>query len=91
MWGQCGITAEICTPSNSSTGAPGTAAPGQNGCISNCGTDIVNNEVAPSEGYTIAYFEAYNLERLCLNMGADELLSGYIHVYFVFANITSDY
>ncbi|KAJ7161200.1 glycoside hydrolase family 18 protein [Mycena filopes] len=39
-WGQCGITPDYCTASKSSTGAPGTSAPGTNGCISNCGTDI---------------------------------------------------
>lgn len=36
VWGQCGITAEFCTDTN--TGAPGTAKPNTNGCISNCGT-----------------------------------------------------
>ena len=33
IWGQCGTTTEFCTPSNSSTGTPGTAAAGTNGCI----------------------------------------------------------
>ncbi|KAL2016673.1 hypothetical protein VTK56DRAFT_3175 [Thermocarpiscus australiensis] len=40
IWGQCGTTDEFCVPSNSSTGAPGTAAPGENDCISNCGRVI---------------------------------------------------
>ncbi|KAL4865610.1 hypothetical protein BDV12DRAFT_200020 [Aspergillus spectabilis] len=34
-------TGDFCTPSSLSTGVPGTAAPGENGCISNCGTDII--------------------------------------------------
>ncbi|KAK4861521.1 hypothetical protein LT330_003556 [Penicillium expansum] len=59
IWGQCGTTGDFCTPSNSSTGAPGTAAPGKNGCISNCGTNIVTSS-APGKTYNIAYFEAFN-------------------------------
>ncbi|KAJ4197154.1 hypothetical protein NW767_009046 [Fusarium falciforme] len=39
IWGQCGITKDFCTDTN--TGAPGTAKENTNGCISNCGTKIV--------------------------------------------------
>ncbi|EMT60851.1 Killer toxin subunits alpha/beta [Fusarium odoratissimum] len=46
IWGQCGVTADFCK--NTTLGAPGTAKPGTNGCISNCGTDIVNNKSPPS-------------------------------------------
>lgn len=88
IWGQCGITSDFCTASESATGAPGTAAPNQNGCISNCGSDIVNNADAPPVTYNVGYFEAFNLERSCLNMGADEIPSGYSHVHFAFATIT---
>lgn len=49
IWGQCGITEEFCNMTQSPTGAPGTAANGTNGCISNCGTTIINNAVQPSE------------------------------------------
>jgi hypothetical protein len=49
VWGQCGTTAEFCTVTKSPTGAPGTAAKGTNGCISNCGTTIINNASPPSE------------------------------------------
>lgn len=56
IWGECGTTAEFCTISNSTTGAPGTAAKGTNGCISNCGTDIITGDI-PSETYKVAYFE----------------------------------
>ncbi|ELR01625.1 hypothetical protein VC83_00843 [Pseudogymnoascus destructans] len=38
IWGQCCITAEFCT--GTGTGNPGTAKPGTNGCISNCGTKM---------------------------------------------------
>ena len=41
VWGQCGMTPEYCTIQSGSTGNPGTAPPGKNGCVSNCGTDIV--------------------------------------------------
>lgn len=66
-FGQCGITKEFCTISQSVTGAPGTAAPGENGCISNCGTDIVTGS-GPAQAVSIGYFEAFNLDRPCLNM-----------------------
>ncbi|KAL4765634.1 uncharacterized protein BDW70DRAFT_168842 [Aspergillus foveolatus] len=38
IWGQC---------------APGTAANGTNGCISNCGTNIVNNDTPPETIFTL--------------------------------------
>lgn len=44
---------------------PGTAAPGQNGCISNCGTEIVVSS-EPASTYAIAYFEGFDLTRPCL-------------------------
>jgi LysM repeat protein len=42
VWGQCGITPAFCTASLGPTGNPGTAPPGLNGCVSNCGTNIAN-------------------------------------------------
>ncbi|KAL4946925.1 hypothetical protein BDW69DRAFT_190731 [Aspergillus filifer] len=56
QWGRCGITAEFCTESGSESGAPGTAAAGENGCICNCGTDIVTSD-APETYRQVAYFE----------------------------------
>lgn len=91
IWGQCGITDDFCTPSSASTGAPGTAASRQNGCISNCGSGIVNNAVGPSEVYKIGYFEAFNTQRPCLNMKANQIPSGYTHVHFAFANVSHTY
>jgi GH18 family chitinase len=85
-----GITPEFCTPSKSSTGAPGTAAPGTNGCISNCGTDVVKSP-APAEFLKVGYFQAYNHERPCLNMRADQIPEGYSHVHFSFGGITDDF
>jgi len=89
VWGQCGTTAEFCT--NTSTGAPGTAQAGTNGCISNCGTNIVRS-APPATFLNIAYFEGYSLDRPCLNMDARQLdTAKYTHIHFAFATLTSDY
>ncbi|KAL4812148.1 hypothetical protein BDW67DRAFT_188972 [Aspergillus spinulosporus] len=45
--------------------APGTAKPNTNGCISNCGTDIVKGS-APYKFRSIAYNEGYPFKRECL-------------------------
>ncbi|KAL2827936.1 hypothetical protein BDW59DRAFT_178921 [Aspergillus cavernicola] len=90
IWGQCGITADFCTPSNSTTGNPGTAAEGENGCISNCGTEIVVSD-APASTYSIAYFEASDQNRSCLTMSVDQVdTSVYTHIHFAFATINTD-
>ncbi|KAI3208928.1 CAZyme family GH18 [Penicillium roqueforti] len=90
VWGQCGITSEYCTDTGHN--APGTAATGTNGCISNCGTDIANNGSAPSTFRQIAYFEAFNVDRPCLNIGVHQLdTSKYTHVHFAFRTVTSDF
>ncbi|PKX96685.1 class V chitinase Chi100 [Aspergillus novofumigatus IBT 16806] len=91
IWGQCGTTGDFCTPSNSSTGAPGTAAPGQNGCISNCGMDIVTSS-APAETYSIAYFEAFNWKRSCLRMSVNSIdTSAYTHIHYSFITLNEDF
>ncbi|THV51916.1 hypothetical protein BGAL_0095g00320 [Botrytis galanthina] len=91
IWGQCGTTTEFCTPSNSTTGAPGTAASGQNGCISNCGTDISITD-APSEFYSIAYFEAFDWSRPCLTMSVNDInTTAYTHIHFAFATLNADF
>ncbi|RMZ84417.1 hypothetical protein DV738_g462, partial [Chaetothyriales sp. CBS 135597] len=90
-YGQCGINQDFCTESESSTGAPGTSAKGQNGCISNCGTDIVSGS-APAEYINIGYFEGYNLERPCLNMKITAMdLTPYTHIHLAFGHISSSY
>ncbi|KAF1971118.1 class V chitinase Chi100 [Bimuria novae-zelandiae CBS 107.79] len=90
IWGQCGTTSDFCVPSNSSTGAPGTAAPGSNGCISNCGTQIVTSP-APGARYKIAYFEAFNWQRPGLRMPVNNIdTSVYTHVHFSFITLNKD-
>ncbi|KAF4442605.1 Killer toxin subunits alpha beta [Fusarium acutatum] len=88
IWGQCGVTAVFCK--NTTLGAPGTAKPGTNGCISNCGTDIVNNKSPPSSFMSVGYFEAWNQDRPCLWMDVSELekRSELTHVHFSFARLT---
>ncbi|KAF4160411.1 hypothetical protein CNMCM6069_008761 [Aspergillus lentulus] len=91
IWGQCGVTAEFCTESQSKTGAPGTAAPGENGCISHCGTDIVNQK-RPDHVMQVAYFEAFNYNRPCLNWDVTAVdTSFYTHIHFAFADITTTF
>jgi chitinase len=91
IWGQCGTTTEFCTSSNSSTGAPGTAAPGQNGCISNCGTDIIVGN-PPDEFMSVGYFEGFDLSRPCLQMSvADIDTTNYSHIHLAFATLNSDF
>ncbi|KAK3904904.1 glycoside hydrolase superfamily [Staphylotrichum tortipilum] len=70
IWGQCGTTAEFCT--NTTTGAPGTAAPGTNGCISNCGTDIIKSSPL-AQFRRVAYFESFNVDRPCLIMDVQQI------------------
>lgn len=90
-WGQCGTTSEFCTISKSETGAPGTAAPGENGCISNCGTDIVASS-APTESFKIAYYEAYSWSRPCLRMPVTSIdTSRYTHIHFSFITLNEDF
>ena len=70
---------------------PGTAANGTNGCISNCGTDIVQSG-APSETFKIGYFEGYNLERACMrNMLTEINTTSYTHIHMSFATLNSDF
>lgn len=86
VWGQCGVTAEFCT--NTSTGAPGTAKPGTNGCISNCGTDVVKSGV-PSQFISLAYYEGYSFARPCLYQDARQIdTNKATHVHFAFGLLT---
>ncbi|KAI2608773.1 uncharacterized protein GGS25DRAFT_290520 [Hypoxylon fragiforme] len=84
------ITSDFCIPDPADTGAPGTAQPNSNGCISNCGTDIITS-AAPDSFARIGYFEAWNDQRPCLNMWPQSIPSYYTHVHFAFANISTDY
>ncbi|XP_014561985.1 glycoside hydrolase family 18 protein [Bipolaris victoriae FI3] len=88
IWGQCGMTDDFCVISKSETGAPGTSAPGKNGCISNCGRDIIKGS-APASKIKLAYYESWNFNRPCLTMHVDKIdTSTYTHIHFAFANVT---
>ncbi|KAJ5901127.1 glycoside hydrolase [Penicillium tannophilum] len=93
IWGQCGVTSEFCTNSTADTGAPGTAKNGTNGCISNCGTDIVNTDDKPDKTIRIAYFETFNMDRKCMKMDISKIEgdSYYTHIHWAFANITESF
>lgn len=87
-WGQCGMTDDFCVVSKSETGAPGTAAPGKHGCISNCGRDIIKGP-APASRIRLGYFEGWNFNRECLTMDASQInTETYTHVHFAFPNVT---
>ncbi|KAL7805617.1 hypothetical protein V8C26DRAFT_440515 [Trichoderma gracile] len=93
VWGQCGIDALFCTKADGPTGNPGTAPAGSNGCISNCGTGIVNNAKPPSGGFRrIGYYEAFNWDRPCLNMESRLANTDkYTHMHWAFGDIKSDF
>ncbi|KAL2784674.1 hypothetical protein BJX66DRAFT_348146 [Aspergillus keveii] len=92
VWGQCGITDDFCVEAPADTGAPGTSQPGANGCVSNCGMEITNNNAPPASFAHVAYFEAWNRERPCLHMDVTEIdTQKYTHIHFAFADITPDF
>lgn len=73
--------------------APGTSKKGSNGCISNCGTKVVNNGEGPASPKRIGYFEAWNQERSCLNTDISKFQgnSYYTTIHWAFANLTTDW
>lgn len=79
VWGQCGITQDFCVPTPADTGAPGTAKPGTNGCVSSCNMMITNNAAPPASFKKVGYWEAWNGQRSCLHMKVSvvEFLPGY--------------
>ncbi|ERS96515.1 hypothetical protein HMPREF1624_06719 [Sporothrix schenckii ATCC 58251] len=84
IWGECGITEEFCV--DTSLGPPGTAKKGTNGCISNCGTDVISGD-APISPINLAYFEGYGMDRPCLYQDISQLSTAYTHVHFAFATL----
>lgn len=85
IWGQCGTTKEFCTDTN--TGPPGTAKPGTNGCISNCGVEIVKG--TGNGAIKLAYFQGYGMGRPCLYQDALQIdTSKYTHLHFGFGTLT---
>ncbi|KAK7946342.1 uncharacterized protein PG986_010663 [Apiospora aurea] len=73
VWGQCGTTGDFCIPTTGDFGNPGTGPPGSNGCVYNCGTDVVNNQDGPQHPITIGYYESWNMDRPCMHMPAKSL------------------
>ncbi|KAK4450329.1 killer toxin subunits alpha/beta-like protein [Podospora aff. communis PSN243] len=89
VWGYCGTTDEFCRPIPAGQ-APGAPQPaGGPICISNCGTDIVNNASPPPSFFTIGYFEGYGLSRACDKVDIRTIdTKKYTHIHFAFATIT---
>ncbi|KAF5562988.1 killer toxin subunits alpha beta [Fusarium phyllophilum] len=59
------------------------------------GMKIVNNGKPPDSFKKIVYYESWNQDRPCMHMDVRTITSaftsGWTHVHFAFANITSDY
>ncbi|CAK7233354.1 hypothetical protein SCUCBS95973_008566 [Sporothrix curviconia] len=88
IWGQCGTTTEFCV--DTGTCAPGTAAPNTNGCISNCGTAIV--QTPGSTFRSVGYYEGFSLSRPCLCQDPSQIdVTAYKHLHLSFASISADY
>ncbi|KND87771.1 Killer toxin subunits alpha/beta [Tolypocladium ophioglossoides CBS 100239] len=89
VWGQCGTTEEFCI--KASLGPPGTSKPSKNGCVSSCGMDIVNHDVAPAKQISLGYFEAWNNERKCLHMDVTQMSKSVTHIHFAFIDVTAGF
>lgn len=90
IWGQCGVTSEFCTVAPSETGNPGTAAPGSNGCVSNCGTEIISGP-GVSNFEHVGYFESYHIDRPCNFMSIAGIPDAYTIVHWAFGDISDDF
>ncbi|KAI1739462.1 glycoside hydrolase superfamily [Xylaria scruposa] len=90
IWGNCGVDIDFCVPTESETGNPGTAKPNTNGCVQNCGLELVTGP-PPSDFIKVGYFESWNSERPCLHMSPKDIPSSYTHVHYAFADVTTDY
>ncbi|KAH8901623.1 hypothetical protein GQ53DRAFT_851577 [Thozetella sp. PMI_491] len=93
IWGNCGITSDFCTVYKSPNGNPGYSPLGKNGCVNNCGQDIVNNDVAPAAYQRIGYWESWNLDRPCANLEvANANTDGtYTHIHWAFGTLDSSF
>jgi chitinase len=91
IWGYCGITDDFCIKHLADTGAPGTSTE-QNGCAGSCGMAIVNNKIPPASFSRVAYFEAFSINRPCLNMDVTQVdPKNFTHIHFAFATLTPDF
>ncbi|KAK4170680.1 hypothetical protein QBC36DRAFT_341460, partial [Triangularia setosa] len=89
IWGQCGVSKDFCVDTRGN-GAPGTAARGTHGCISNCGDSIVRGTGIGA--IKLAYFQGYSLSRPCLYQDPSQIdTSKYTHLHFAFGTLTPDY
>jgi hypothetical protein len=92
VWGQCGIDQNFCIDKRGPANNPGTAPAGQNGCVSHCGVDIVNNNASPLNVQRIGYYETWNWDRPCVHLRAANIDTEiYTHVHWAFATITPDF
>ncbi|ORY57858.1 killer toxin alpha/beta [Pseudomassariella vexata] len=92
IWGQCGINSDFCVLKRGPSNNPGTSPPGKNGCVSNCGLDIVNTSKKPPNYGRVGYYESWSWSRPCLRMNArDANTLGYSIIHWAFANIGPDY
>ncbi|KAH6603443.1 glycoside hydrolase family 18 [Trichoderma cornu-damae] len=92
IWGQCGITWDFCTPAVGPKGNPGTAPPGENGCISNCGVLVTTDGSPPSSFIKVAYYESWNWDRPCLNYRAEDISdTDYTHAHWAFASVDDNF
>ncbi|KAI9374889.1 glycoside hydrolase superfamily [Aspergillus egyptiacus] len=90
--GECGVSPDFCIYEEGPTGNPGTARPGQKGCISNCGMDILDNSEAPAEFMKIGYYQSFNFQRPCLTLHAADIdVDDYSHIHWAFATINSTF
>lgn len=84
---QCGTSVEYCVKTQSTTGAPGTT-----GCISNCGRDIVNNQVRPATFMSVGYFQPLSSRRTCLVKDIAQInTTQYTHIHYAFATLKDDF
>lgn len=93
VWGQCGISGDFCIEKRSELGNPGTSGL-QNGCVQNCGMDIVKSDITPSRPFgRVGYYETWNLNRSCLHMFADSINAdssyNYTTIHWAFAEINT--
>jgi hypothetical protein len=74
------------------TGSPGTHKNNTNGCISNCGTNIISESTPAPTAMTIGYFEGYNYNRSCLYMDVSQIPSqNFTNIHFGFGTINPDF
>lgn len=92
VWGQCGINGEFCLKLGGGLlSAPGTSLY-KNGCVSNCGTKIVQSSSGPSTYARVGYYESWNFNCECLTMKAENSNPGgrYTHMHWAFAGINAN-